>query len=98
MTHAVGGDIGKDAAVKVVDIQVMTGTFDLDGQPRIVGREPWVKERLRRQRNPFSLSASIHPHERPCASVANSRNVGQIAASRDIEVGHASVPAHQYAL
>src|SRR5713101_3218512 len=57
-----------------------------------------MKIRFGRQRESFCFAGPIYPDQSSCTSLRFPRNIGEIAARRNIETGHTTVPAHQYAL
>ena len=64
MAHAVGGNVGKHAAVEIVDIQVMTGPFDFDRQTAVIGQAVYttpsiVKVRSASKRLMFCVASSM---------------------------------------
>ena len=54
--------------------------------------------RFGRQWERFCFAGSIYPDQSSCASLRFPWNIGEIAARRNIETGHTTVSAHQYAL
>src|SRR5579864_3265795 len=84
VTGSIGRDLREHRAIEVVKVQIVIGSFDLDGERLVVGREPRMKVGSLRQPDRSCVAIAVYPKKSSCASIANPGHVGKIATGGHI--------------